>query len=99
MSTAEITRYVVTIEYQESGLSNILELNSTMTNGGFSTSLSDSEGHPHELGTNSFGYVGALTIEEMKEKATATAAVALEQPFTVEVATLEAYLQAGPSGQ
>ncbi|NJD00111.1 endoribonuclease GhoS [Candidatus Erwinia dacicola] len=30
-----------------------------MLSAGFSTTLNDSEGHPHELGTNSFGITSA----------------------------------------
>lgn len=91
MSTSDITQYVVTFRFQEEGLTDILELNSAMTAGGFSTSLSDKEGHPHELGTNSFGIVSALGKEKIREQAEGVGEIALGQKPEVEVQTWEEF--------
>ncbi|RRW70414.1 endoribonuclease GhoS [Pantoea dispersa] len=87
MSDHDLKRYVVTFRYQERGLGDLQALNSAMVNGGYSTTLHDADGHPHELGTNSFGIVSAL--EEQ-----ALAAVALDQQPDADVTTLEAFLKA-----
>nr|WP_024967908.1 type V toxin-antitoxin system endoribonuclease antitoxin GhoS [Pantoea sp. IMH] len=93
MSSSEVMQYVVTFRYQEEGLTDILELNSAMINGGFTTSLSDKEGHPRELGTNSFGTVSALDKEEIRQQAEGLAEMVLGQKPEVEVETWEAYQQ------
>lgn len=66
-----LTRYIVTFHYQESGLSDILELTSAMTAAGFTTTMTDDDGHPHELGTNSYGIVSTLEAEELRRQVTA----------------------------
>ena len=53
MNSQSVEQFVVTFRYQEKGLSDLLELNSALLSAGFSTTLNDSQGHPHELGTNS----------------------------------------------
>ena len=96
MSDHDLTRYIVTLKYQEEGLGDIQSLNSAMVNGGFSTTLMDDEGHPHELGTNSFGLVSALEESDIVELTSKLAEVALHQQPQVEVTTLEAFLNASP---
>ncbi|WP_338563208.1 type V toxin-antitoxin system endoribonuclease antitoxin GhoS [Erwinia sp. E_sp_B04_7] len=92
MSTSDITQYVVTFRFQEEGLTDILELNSALTNGGFSTSLTDKEGHPHELGTNSFGITSALDKEKIREQAQGLGEMALGDKPEVEVQSWEEFL-------
>lgn len=70
MSSQEIHQYVVTFHYDDDGLSKVLELSSAMINSGFSITLNDENGHPHELGTNSFGIITALTEEDIHQQAT-----------------------------
>ncbi len=94
MSDHSLKRYIVTLKYQEESLGDIQSLNSTMVNGGFSTTLMDDDGHPHELGTNSFGLVSALEESEIIDLATKLAEVALHQKAQVEVTTLDAFLDA-----
>ncbi|WP_153006393.1 type V toxin-antitoxin system endoribonuclease antitoxin GhoS, partial [Pantoea dispersa] len=54
----------------------------------------DADGHPHELGTNSFGIVSALEEQALAEHAAGLAAVALDQQPDADVTTLEAFLKA-----
>lgn len=89
--SSSVTQYVVTFRYHETGLANLLELNSTMLNAGFSTTLNDSEGHPHELGTNNFGIVSALSADELKAQAASVGELILGKQPEVEVQTLESF--------
>lgn len=93
MSTLDVTSYVVTFHYQESGLGDLQSLTSAMVNSGYSTTLHDAEGHPHELGTNSFGIVSTLTPEAVSEQAARIAEVALHQSPQTKVTTLQQFLQ------
>ncbi|MEJ4043886.1 type V toxin-antitoxin system endoribonuclease antitoxin GhoS [Erwinia sp. SLM-02] len=90
MSSA-VNQYVVTFRYHETGLSNLLELNSTMLSAGFSTTLNDADGHPHELGTNNFGIVSALPIEDLKAQAISIGELVLDEAPEVEVQTLASF--------
>lgn len=93
MSSNELTRYIVTFHYQESGLSDILELTSAMTAAGFTTTLADDSGHPHELGTNSYGIVSTLETEDLRQQVTAAGESALGQKPEVSVTTFDEYLR------
>ncbi|WP_034914446.1 MULTISPECIES: type V toxin-antitoxin system endoribonuclease antitoxin GhoS [Erwinia] len=93
MSASQVAQYVVTLRYQEEGLTDILELNSALVNGGFTTSLADKDGKPHELGTNSFGIVSALSEEEIRKQAEGLGEMALGQKPEVEVQHLDAFLK------
>ena len=93
MSDHDVKRYIVTLKYQESGLGDVQSVNSAMINGGYSTTFSDDEGHPHELGTNSFGIVSALEEHEIAEQAAGYAQIALGHKPEVTVITLEAFLK------
>ncbi|MDE8555187.1 type V toxin-antitoxin system endoribonuclease antitoxin GhoS [Pantoea vagans] len=93
MSNTALTRYVVTFHYQESGLSDILELTSAMTAAGFTTTLADENGHPHELGTNSYGIVSTLDAENLRQQVATAGENALGQKPDVTVMTFEEYLR------
>jgi len=69
MSNQGIHQYVVTYHYDEKGLSDVLELSSALISSGFSTTLKDDDGHPHELSTNSFGIITALSEEDIHQQA------------------------------
>ncbi|KPA07779.1 type V toxin-antitoxin system endoribonuclease antitoxin GhoS [Pantoea agglomerans] len=88
-----LTRYIVTFHYQESGLSDILELTSAMTAAGFTTTMTDDDGHQHELGTNSYGIVSTLEAEDLRQQVTAAGESALGQEPEVTVTTFEEYLR------
>lgn len=85
--------YIVTFHYQESGLGDIQKLTSAMVAAGFSTTLNDHEGKAHELGTNSFGLVSALSQDDLQQQATAMGESVLHQKPEVSVTTLEAFLR------
>ncbi|MDN4627250.1 MULTISPECIES: type V toxin-antitoxin system endoribonuclease antitoxin GhoS [Erwinia] len=93
MVSSDIEQYVVTFRFKDEGLSDVLELNSALTNGGFTTSLHDKEGHPHELGTNSFGIVSALSAEQIREQAINLGEIVLGEKPEVEVERWQAFQQ------
>lgn len=97
MASSDIAQYVVTFHFKDEGLADVLELNSALTNGGFTTSLHDKEGHPHELGTNTFGIVSALSEEEIREQAVSLGEIVLGEKPEVNVQGWEAFQQAGKS--
>jgi hypothetical protein len=94
MSDHDVKRYIVTLKYQEKGLGDLQSVNSAMINAGYTTSLNDDDGHPHDLGTNSFGIVSALEEHEVAEQAAGFAHIALEHKPEVNVTTFEAFLKA-----
>lgn len=89
----ELKRYIVTFRYQESGLGDIQALNSAMVAAGFTTTLNDDEGKPHELGTNSFGLISALSPDDLQQQAVAAGESVLHQKPDVSVTTLDAFLR------
>jgi hypothetical protein len=91
MSNQEINQYVVTLDYQAKGLSDLLELSSTLVSGGFSTTLNDKEGHPHELGTNNFGIITPLSPEEIKQQVESIGEGVLGVKPEIEIQTWEAF--------
>lgn len=93
MSNNTLSSYVVTLHYHESGLSDIQELNSAMLASGFTTSLNDTDGNPHELGTNSFGIVSPLDENALKEHVTSIGESILDQKPDVSVTSLDAFLK------
>jgi hypothetical protein len=60
MSSGDITRYVVTINLHEASLTELNELNNAFTRANFLLTLTDDEGNIHDLGTLTFGLIGAL---------------------------------------
>ena len=97
MSDSDITQYVVTFRFQEKGLSDVLELNSTLTNAGFTTTLHGKDGHAVELGTNRFGIVSALDEAHVREQAEGLGEMALGEKPGVEIDRFDAFLAAGKS--
>ncbi|NIY49162.1 type V toxin-antitoxin system endoribonuclease antitoxin GhoS [Cedecea colo] len=89
MSNGDIVRYVITVKYKEESLTDINELNNHLTRGGFLLTMSDDEGKVHELGTNTFGLVSALTEQEVAELAKGLGHVALGTEPEVTVTTWE----------
>lgn len=93
MSSGEITRYVVTVSFHEHSLTDINELNNHLTRSGFQLTLTDDDGKIHELGTNTFGLVSALSQEEVTELARGLGEAALGQKPEVSVTTWDAWLK------
>ncbi|EOC1347530.1 type V toxin-antitoxin system endoribonuclease antitoxin GhoS [Cronobacter turicensis] len=90
---SEVTRYVVTVTFHEKSLTDINELNNHLTRGGFQLTLADDDGKIHELGTNTFGLVSALSEHEVAELAEGLGEAALDQKPQVNVTTFEAWLR------
>ncbi|EKY3117903.1 type V toxin-antitoxin system endoribonuclease antitoxin GhoS [Cronobacter turicensis] len=90
---SEVTRYVVTVTFHEKSLTDINELNNHLTRGGFQLTLADDDGKIHELGTNTFGLVSALSEHEVAELAEGLGEAALDQKPQVNVTTFDAWLR------
>ncbi|KMV70397.1 type V toxin-antitoxin system endoribonuclease antitoxin GhoS [Erwinia aphidicola] len=93
MNSQSVEQFVVTFRYQEKGLSDLLELNSALLSAGFSTTLNDSQGHPHELGTNSFGITSAMAPEEIAQQARSAGELVLGDTPEVDVQRWEEFQQ------
>ncbi|MCT4706281.1 type V toxin-antitoxin system endoribonuclease antitoxin GhoS [Enterobacteriaceae bacterium H11S18] len=89
MSNGDIVRYVVTVKYKEESLTDINELNNHLTRGGFLLTMSDDDGKIHELGTNTYGLVSALSVQEVEELTKGLGHVALGVEPEVTVTTWE----------
>ncbi|ELZ8934046.1 type V toxin-antitoxin system endoribonuclease antitoxin GhoS [Cronobacter dublinensis] len=93
MSNGEVTRYVVTITFHEKSLTDLNELNNHLTRGGFLLTLADDDGKIHELGTNTFGLVSALSQDEVHDLAQGLGEAALGQKPQVSVTTFDGWLR------
>nr|WP_318381920.1 type V toxin-antitoxin system endoribonuclease antitoxin GhoS [uncultured Enterobacter sp.] len=93
MSSGDITRYVVTVTFHEDSLTEINELNNHFTRAGFLLTLTDDEGKVHELGTNTFGLVSALSEDEVKQQAQGLAESALGKAPDISVSTWDVWLK------
>lgn len=93
MANGDITRYVITVKFQEHSLTEINELNNTFTLAGYQLTLSDEDGKVHELGTNSFGLVSPLSEDDIKEQARALAESAIDRQPDIEVTTWDNWLK------
>ncbi len=87
MSSGEITRYVVAVNFHEQSLTEINELNNQFTRAGFLLTLTDDEGKVHDLGTNTFGLISALSEQEVQELARGLADGAVNESVDVQVST------------
>lgn len=93
MSTSGLNHYVVTFNCQKAELTDVLKLSSAMVAAGFSTTHGDSQGHHTELGTNSFGIISPLAIEDIKQQAQGISEMILKNNADVEVQTFEQFSQ------
>ncbi|AIR01161.1 type V toxin-antitoxin system endoribonuclease antitoxin GhoS [Pluralibacter gergoviae] len=91
---SDVTRYVITVRFHEETLTEINELNNHLTRAGFTITLTDDEGKVHDPGTNSFGWIGPQSAEEIKALAAGLADTAVKGEAEVTVTTLEAWLKA-----
>ncbi len=92
--SGDVERYVVTATFHAQTLTEINELNNHLTRAGYTLTLTDDDGQIHELGTNSFGFVGAQTAEEIKAQAQGLAQSAVGQDVEIEVVTFDHWLKA-----
>ena len=93
MSSCDITRYVIEVDFQENSLTDINELNNHLTRAGFTLTLSDEEGNVHDLGTNTFGLISPQTPEQVEALAAGLAESALGEKPAVMVITFDTWLE------
>ncbi|MDF3827607.1 MULTISPECIES: type V toxin-antitoxin system endoribonuclease antitoxin GhoS [unclassified Pseudocitrobacter] len=93
MMSGDITRYVVTIKFQEETLTELNELNNHLTRAGFTLTLTDDEGKVHELGTNTFGLVSPQNSQEIKALVSGLADTAIGKSVDIDVITFEQWLK------
>jgi hypothetical protein len=93
MSSDGITRYVVVVKFHEQSLTEINELNNHFTRAGFLLTMTDEDGNVHDLGTNTFGLISALSEQEVLELARGLAAAAVAEGADITVSTWEEWQQ------
>lgn len=93
MSSDGITRYVVVVKFHEQSLTEINELNNHFTRAGFLLTMTDEDGNVHDLGTNTFGLISALSEQEVLELARGLAAAAVDDETDITVSTWEEWQQ------
>ncbi len=93
MGSDSITRYVVVVNFHEHSLVEINELNNHFTRAGFLLTMADDEGNVHDLGTNTFGLISALSEQEVHELASGLAESAVAEKVDITVSTWEAWQQ------
>lgn len=91
--SGDVTRYVVSIRFQEQNLTEINELNNHLTRAGFTLTLTDDEGKIHDLGTNTFGLTGNQSADEVRERVEALAETAIGRSVDTDVVTFEQWLK------
>lgn len=93
MSQSATTCFVVTFRYQEEGLADLAKLTGQLTLQGFVTSVTDENGVPHELGSNSFALITPLDQQDVLLLAQKLAEVALGKTPEVDIVTYDDYLK------
>ncbi|MGO4744048.1 type V toxin-antitoxin system endoribonuclease antitoxin GhoS [Serratia quinivorans] len=93
MSQSATTCFVVTFRYQEEGLADLAKLTGQLTLQGFVTSVSDENGVPHELGSNSFALITPQDQADVRLLAEKLGQVALGKAPEVDIVTYEDYLK------
>ncbi|UXY09125.1 type V toxin-antitoxin system endoribonuclease antitoxin GhoS [Kosakonia sp. ML.JS2a] len=91
MSSDGITRYVVTVKFHEQTLTEINELNNHFTRAGFLLTMTDEEGKVHDLGTNTFGLISALSVQDVNALANGLAVSAVGNEADITVYTWETW--------
>ena len=93
MSSEDIKRYVVTVNFHEQTLTEINELNNAFTRAGFLLTMTDDEGKVHDLGTNSFGFISPQSEQEVKALASSLAESAVTEKTDITVSHWDAWQQ------
>ena len=91
MSSGDITRYVVTVNLHEASLTELNELNNAFTRANFLLTLTDDEGNIHDLGTLTFGLIGARNKEEVQALAASLVESVTDKPAEIDVDTWESW--------
>lgn len=93
MSQSSSTGFVVSFSYPERSLTDLAKLTGQMTLAGFSTTITDENGVPHELGINSFALITPLNQEDVQQLAQGLGEVALGSKPDVTVVTRSDYIK------
>ncbi|AHY07149.1 type V toxin-antitoxin system endoribonuclease antitoxin GhoS [Serratia plymuthica] len=93
MSQSATTCFVVTFRYQEEGLADLAKLTGQLTRDGFVTSVTDEQGIPHPLSSNSFAFITPLDQQDVQQLAQKLGEVALGKTPEVDIARYEEYVK------
>ncbi|MGY5957359.1 type V toxin-antitoxin system endoribonuclease antitoxin GhoS [Kosakonia sp. BK9b] len=93
MGSDSITRYVVTVTFHERTLTEINELNNHFTRAGFLLTMTDEQGNVHDLGTNTFGFISALSEQDVHALASGLAESAIDEEADITVSTWDTWQQ------
>ncbi|WP_333901808.1 type V toxin-antitoxin system endoribonuclease antitoxin GhoS [Enterobacter wuhouensis] len=91
MSSGDLTRYVVTVSIHEASLSELNELNNAFTRANFLLTLTDDEGHIHDLGTMTFGLISAISEEEVRALAASLVEGVTDKRSEIDIDTWESW--------
>ncbi|HFZ8996021.1 TPA: type V toxin-antitoxin system endoribonuclease antitoxin GhoS [Citrobacter freundii] len=93
MASGDIKRYVITVKFHEDSLTEINELNNSLTRAGFLLTMTDDDGHVHELGTNTFGFISAQDKDEVTALTVGLTESAVNKKPEITVTTWEEWQQ------
>jgi len=91
MSSGDITRYVVTVNFHEGSLTDLNEINNAFSRANFLLTMTDEEGTVHELGPLTFGLISAFSQEEVSTMATGLVESATDKSAEIDVDTWETW--------
>ncbi|WP_370965509.1 type V toxin-antitoxin system endoribonuclease antitoxin GhoS [Enterobacter wuhouensis] len=91
MSSGDLTRYVVTVSIHEASLTELNELNNAFTRANFLLTLTDDDGHIHDLGTMTFGLISAISEEEVRALAASLVEGVTDKRSEIDIDTWESW--------
>ena len=91
MSSGDLTRYVVTVSIHEASLTELNELNNAFTRANFLLTLTDDDGHIHDLGTMTFGLISAISKEEVRALAASLVEGVTDKRSEIDIDTWESW--------
>ncbi|SQI38514.1 Protein of uncharacterised function (DUF2622) [Serratia plymuthica] len=93
MSQSATTCFVVTFRYQEEGLADLAKLTGQLTRDGFVTSVTDEQGIPHPLSSNSFAFITSLDQQDVQQLAQKLGRLPWGKTPEVDIARYEEYVK------
>ena len=91
MGSGDLTRYVVTVNIHEASLTELNELNNAFTRANFLLTLTDYDGHIHDLGTMTFGLISAISEEEVRALAASLVEGVTDKRSEIDIDTWESW--------
>ncbi|MHA0863414.1 type V toxin-antitoxin system endoribonuclease antitoxin GhoS [Enterobacter wuhouensis] len=91
MGSGDLTRYVVTVNIHEASLTELNELNNAFTRANFLLTLTDDDGHIHDLGTMTFGLISAISEEEVRALAASLVEGVTDKRSEIDIDTWESW--------